>query len=271
MAKFSKEITPVVYSELGIKVMSFSYKAGQDCIAMHWHDRMEFLRVRKGSMTAGYATQSGELKEGTLMIVPPKTPHWAVAGQEGVTYDVLMLDVRSFYNETPICQKMLSAIFDGRAEFDMLTAEPETVTLFDIIHSAKPSLTALGNIYCFIDRLLTANLLSLRETIERSSARKIIDYIEEYFDTELNSADLAAKFGYTEAHFCRKFKEATGLTPANYIRIYRLERASHLLKEEELQISEVAARCGFSDANYFSRCFKAHFKKTPSMVKRKVK
>lgn len=267
MAKYSKETTPVIYSALGIKAVSFAREAGRDCVVMHWHDRMEFLRVRCGSMKVGYATQAGELKEGGLMIVPPKMPHWAVAGEEGVEYDVLMFDVRSFYNETPYCQKMLPALFEGRAELEMLTADPETVALFDAIHGAEPSLEAIGNIYRLMDRLLTSHLISLRETAERSSARKIIDYIEAHFDTELNSAGLAAEFGYTEAHFCRKFKEATGLTPANYIRIYRLERANRLLKEGELQISEVAARCGFADANYFSRCFKAHFKKSPSKVK----
>lgn len=267
MPRYEKETTPVVYSAVGIKAVSFAREAGKDCIRMHWHDRMEFLRVRRGSMEVGYATQKGTLREGGLMIVPPKTPHWAVAGEEGVYYDVLMFDVRSFYNETAFCQKMLPAIFDGRAELEMLTADPQTVALFDAVHAAEPSLAAVGNVYQLLDRLLTVHLLSLRESVSQSSARRIIDYMEENFATELTSASLAAQFGYTEAHFCRKFKEATGLTPANYIRIYRLERANRLLKEEDLPISEVAARCGFADANYFTRCFKAHFKKTPTKIK----
>lgn len=268
MPRYDKETTPVVYSAVGIKAVSFSRGAGMACIRMHWHDRMEFLRVRKGSMQVGYATQKGILKEGELMIVPPKMPHWAVAGEQGVEYDVLMFDVRSFYNETPFCQKMLPALFDGRAELEMRTADPQTVALFDAIHGAEPSLAVVGRIYEFMDRLLANHLIALRETASQSSARRIIDYIEEHFDTELNSAGLAAHFGYTEAHFCRKFKEATGLTPANYIRLYRLEQANTLLKEGELQISEIAAQCGFADANYFTRCFKKHFGKAPSAMKK---
>ncbi len=234
---------------------------------MHWHDRMEFLRIRKGSMQVGCATQKGRAAAGELVIVPPKVPHWAVAEGQGVEYDVVMFDVRSFYNETPLCKKILPTLFDGRARLELSTADQETVALIDTIHSAGPRMAAVGAVYQLLGRLMDHHLQALTDVPAEAGARKIIDYIEAHFATELTSSALAAHFGYTEAHFCRKFKEATGLTPANYIRIYRLEQANDLLKAGDLQVSEVAARCGFADANYFTRCFKNHFKTLPSKIK----
>lgn len=267
MPRYDKETTPVVYSAAAIKAVSFTRDPGQECVRMHWHDRMELLRVRKGSMAVGCATQTGRVGEGEVLIVPPKAPHWAVAEAQGVEYDVVMFDVRAYYNDVPLCKKRLPALYDGRARLEMITADQKTVALIDAIHSAEPSLAAVGMVYQLLGRFLEHHLLALTDAPADTVARHIIAYIEENFATAMTSAGLAAHFGYTDAHFCRKFKEATGLTPTNYIRIYRLERANDLLKAGDLSVAEVAARCGFADANYFTRCFKAHFKKTPSKCK----
>lgn len=49
-----------------------------------------------------------------------------------------------------------------------------------------------------------------------------------------------------------------------YLKLYRLEVARKRIKSQETSIGNIAAECGFSDANYFTRCFKAHFGIAPS-------
>ena len=92
-------------------------------------------------------------------------------------------------------------------------------------------------------------------------------YLEENYDKELTTAIMAKKFGYSAEHFCRKFKEATGLTPMNYLKVFRMEEAYKMLQLGERNISKVAEGCGFTDANYFTRCFKTHFGYPPSKIK----
>ena len=59
--------------------------------------------------------------------------------------------------------------------------------------------------------------------------------------------------------------EVTGTTPKDYIRTKRMARAAELLRSGEMTtVAEVAYKVGFSDALYFSRCFKQHFGVTPS-------
>jgi AraC-like DNA-binding protein len=55
----------------------------------------------------------------------------------------------------------------------------------------------------------------------------------------------------------------TDYTPVEFIRTYRLKRAEQLLLQKNLTISEVAYDVGFSDPNYFSKCFQKQYGKTP--------
>jgi len=53
-----------------------------------------------------------------------------------------------------------------------------------------------------------------------------------------------------------------------YLKIFRLEKAKEIIKNSDLSISQVAAECGCSDANYFTRCFRAHFGAPPSRYRK---
>lgn len=89
------------------------------------------------------------------------------------------------------------------------------------------------------------------------------------FDDALTIEDLAFLTNHSLSSFKRRFKEVFEDSPAHYIRTKRLEKASELLKTSELNITEIAYDCGFSDISYFGRAFKAHFGMTPSEYRQK--
>ena len=63
-------------------------------------------------------------------------------------------------------------------------------------------------------------------------------------------------------------KKELDCTPNNFILDIRLNAAHQMLLEEKnLNVSEVAYRCGFSDPKYFSRCFKKAMGVTPSEIR----
>ncbi len=97
--------------------------------------------------------------------------------------------------------------------------------------------------------------------------REIVDKkIESNMDNpDLMVDDLAQATGYGRSQFYGKMMEVTGTTPKDYIRTKRMARAAELLRSGEMTtVAEVAYKVGFSDALYFSRCFKQHFGVTPS-------
>ena len=260
-----KELTQVVYSAAAIRVLNFKMKPASLCFRTHWHDRIEIIRVKKGEMQIEIANDTFLIQEGELAILPPKTIHKGYSLGTQLEYDVLMFDIRSFYNETDVCKKYLTAIFDGRAKFNNITDNREVIEQFDSICyiDDKDSLSATAEVYRFIDLLIKNCLLELSLKTDNTVTFEMINFLEENFTADVSSDAVARYFGYTVSHFCRKFKSATGLTPMKYLNIYRLEKARKLLQQGAGNVSKIAADCGFSDANYFTRSFKSHFGVAP--------
>jgi AraC family L-rhamnose operon transcriptional activator RhaR len=76
--------------------------------------------------------------------------------------------------------------------------------------------------------------------------------------------DLAARAHVPPNYLVRLFKKVAGLPPMAYQRRRRLELATHLLLQSDLAVNEVGAQVGWSDANYFTRRFRAQFGVTPT-------
>ncbi len=266
MKKPSLQDRPARYNDSATRILHFKFEANQKAFRLHWHNSMEILRIQSGRLYVEYESRTIAVSAGEIIIISPKTLHRGYTLDESAEYDVLMFDVRSFYNETEICKNLLPPIFDGRAIFKSTTADKETVTCFDAIHGEETDLPfrKMWKVYELIALFYQKHLVELRTQPKNASVQKIVDYLEKNFSQEINTPMLCEIFGYSAAHLCRKFKAATGLTPMTYLKIYRLERACKKIRTRESEISEIAAECGFSDANYFTRCFKAHFGVAPS-------
>lgn len=95
--------------------------------------------------------------------------------------------------------------------------------------------------------------------------RKFISLIEEnYADSAFSIEKGSEKLGLSRVHLYRKVKELAGVTPTDFLRDYRLKKASEMLKQKSGTISEIAYATGFSSPAYFSKCFKAVYNITPS-------
>lgn len=70
-------------------------------------------------------------------------------------------------------------------------------------------------------------------------------------------SQVAAHVGYSLPYFSRKFKQAFGTSPSEYIMQLRLIRAQHLLRTTDLPVCAIASNLGFCDASYFSNFFKS--------------
>ncbi|MFA6718110.1 MAG: helix-turn-helix transcriptional regulator, partial [Prevotella sp.] len=70
--------------------------------------------------------------------------------------------------------------------------------------------------------------------------------------------------GISRAQLHRKLKELTGIPTSEFIRNIRLEQAARLLKEQKLNIAQVAFEVGFSNQAHFSTIFKRHFGVSPT-------
>lgn len=72
----------------------------------------------------------------------------------------------------------------------------------------------------------------------------------------LSAAELAKKFGYSQRHFCRIFREVTGKTPGQVLIAAKVDHAKKLLAASALNITQIAESLSYENVFYFSRQFK---------------
>ncbi len=90
--------------------------------------------------------------------------------------------------------------------------------------------------------------------------QKVIDVIEENIsDSELDIENFAVKVGVSRMQLYRKLHALTNMTVKEFIRNIRLKRATQLLEQKQLTISEIAYEVGFKDLSHFRKCFKREY------------
>lgn len=105
-----------------------------------------------------------------------------------------------------------------------------------------------------------------------SFMREAQKVLAEYaFDETFNVSGFSEALNISRSQLYRDIKGATELSPSRLIRIFRLQQSLEFLAQNNLQISEVAYRVGFSSPAYFSKCFTEELKCTPSEYQKQVK
>ena len=96
-------------------------------------------------------------------------------------------------------------------------------------------------------------------------SEKFKKLVENYFSSaNCDVQFLADKLGMHRSTLYRIFFSETGSAPGDYLIRFRLKEALELLRNSECTIKEIAARCGFTDANYFTKSFRKHYSVPPT-------
>ncbi len=82
---------------------------------------------------------------------------------------------------------------------------------------------------------------------------------------------LARVSGVSEAHFARSFKQAFGVPPHRYLLTRRIERATALLRDTDLPITEIAFQTGWSSLGTFGRTFRDVTGESPGAIRAREK
>ena len=97
---------------------------------------------------------------------------------------------------------------------------------------------------------------------QRSHADELIgqvqEHIESHYAAPLTINELAGQFGFSRRHLLRRFKEATGNTPIEYLQRVRIEAAKRLLEQSPKNVGEIVSATGYADAKTFRLLFKKY-------------
>ena len=102
----------------------------------------------------------------------------------------------------------------------------------------------------------SARLLAQRA--EHPAINALLGHIAENLAAPLTVTGMAARAGLSERTFARRFKDETGLTPASYVELARVQAARVALETTDTEIEPVSRNCGFANSERMRRAFNRH-------------
>jgi len=98
----------------------------------------------------------------------------------------------------------------------------------------------------------------------RRVVRKAMAYLHEHYMDSISLDDAAHHVSVSKEYLSRCFRQEMGITLVTYLNRYRVDRAKALLKNGDMNLTEIALETGFSSSAYFSRVFRQEAGMSPS-------
>lgn len=126
------------------------------------------------------------------------------------------------------------------------------------------------------DRTRNVERFRLDEVQILDADQEMMESLMKHIETRIDDQDLkieeladAVNLGRTV--FYGKIKSIVGMSPSDFLRHVRLQRAEELISKSQMTFSQIAYSVGFSDPKYFTKCFKKETGMTPSEYRQKAK
>ncbi|MCF0137717.1 MAG: helix-turn-helix transcriptional regulator, partial [Oscillospiraceae bacterium] len=94
--------------------------------------------------------------------------------------------------------------------------------------------------------------------------RSVRSYTLRHISRRVTAEELSRELGMSRSHFCRRFKEETGVAVTDFITELRIDEAKRLLTVSRKSLGEISDCLGFSSQSHFQNVFKAHTGETPT-------
>lgn len=128
------------------------------------------------------------------------------------------------------------------------------------------SAKVIAHLYLFIDALISQSInhkvIPHNETKD-FYIREAINFIERNFQFPITVEEIAKSCNLNRHYFCRLFREQTNSSPQQFLIQYRLSKACALLKNRNLNLSDIAEQIGYSNQFNFSAAFKRQYGISP--------
>lgn len=126
---------------------------------------------------------------------------------------------------------------------------------------------ALQNLGCFGNSLPESHPepeFSPEDTRLTIVREDISTYIDTHYMEELSMKNVAHAMNYSDAYFCKLFKQCFHVNFSTYLNEYRIQKAKDMMHNPRITVKDISTACGYTDSNYFARVFKRLTGRTPT-------
>ncbi|MDD3336748.1 MAG: AraC family transcriptional regulator [Eubacteriales bacterium] len=249
----------------------------------HWHGEAEILHVVKGVFNLSAGDGAYTLTAGDTAFLPSGQVHGGVPVD--CVYECVVFDLRLLLGGSDLCKRAIGELMEGKVSVTPLLSQNDPVTrhtippMFDALRQKCDGyeLITLGCLIQFIGEVYKFGAFSRHatpaglETRRLLKLKQVFEMIESRYAAPPTLAELAEAAGMSPKYFCRFFREATHRTPVEYLTYYRIEKACYALASSDQSITEMTLDLGFSDPNYFIRCFRKQKGVTPGQYRKRLR
>lgn len=114
-------------------------------------------------------------------------------------------------------------------------------------------------------------LFPSKESMENHLVSQMIHIIEESITEKITVAQICEKLSYSRAYLSKIFKQTTEYTILEYILMLKVREAKKLIREGNLNFTQISDKLAFENPHYFSRVFKRVANMTPNDYKKSVR
>lgn len=144
----------------------------------------------------------------------------------------------------------------------------------DLEISRKASAKKTGKKDASIDWHTVKNQKEIEQLPEnmriKAGTRMIRAFIEDHYREDISLQDVAGAMNYSDAYFCKLFKQCFDKSFIVYLSEFRVEKAKKMLEDIVISVRDISAEVGYRDSNYFAKVFKRVTGVTPSEYRLKM-
>lgn len=255
-------------------------------IPWHWHNEIEVLAVRSGTLLLKFAGGEYAIKEGQGAFINTEVLQSATA-EEGRDCEILTLvfhpDLIAGMAHGIVEQAYVRPLLESSAIPFVCFGEgaPWHREAMQCIFAAFNAYRSESFGYEITVREKLSHLWLLivsnhRESLSERTApsreafrlKKMLSYIHTHYAEQLSLSEIAKAASIGERECLRCFKRTIGVSPMQYVLRHRLSVAADKIAKTDAGIAEICIECGFESPSYFSLLFKKNMDMTPKEYRR---
>lgn len=258
---------------------------------IHWHEEMEFTKVRRGTLRYDIDQIPYEISEGDILLIGPDILHAAHQIQEHKAETntvVFHLQQAGLETQDASTQRYVLPLREGKLRIPPVV-HPGDAYYAELDACFEAMWACQEPEYPYRELRFKAKVYELLQLVWQHAAGKVAEpptrilrqyegklklalaYMQEHYTEPITIQCLADLAGFSQVHFMNIFKAALGCTCIAYLVNFRLAHAALDLQETDHSIMQIALDNGFQNTSYFNRAFKEHYGMTPSAYRKGLK
>lgn len=227
-----------------------------NCIS-NCHIAIEVVIVLDGVLTVTLDDKVYNIKRQEVMLIMPYQIHSFFTAEKS---ESIILNIsKDFFIDN-------KKIYETQKPSEPVQLVNDIDFLYITEHIKSTDISNPVSLYCVFYPILYLhfkNTSFIPKEVPNDLYGKAIEYTSRHFQEDITIKDMAKELHVNHVYLSRIFNKYSTANFRAFLNSFRLERAASLLKDTDIQITEISYECGFYSIRNFNRVFKNYYHCTP--------